>query len=801
MKKLLFSAIKLLLKPITKIESVPQRAQDIPGLDADKKIVYVMPSRSFSDLYAVQQKAKALGLPVPVDADKAQADFLFLRRPRRIFNSSSKYKSHYRKLKALLELQKQNPDSDIQLVPTSVLWGMHPGKENSLIKLMFADTANATWLRKLFILLVQGREGLVMFEAPISLNQMLERYTNTDTCLTKLTRTMMVHFHRKRISTLGPGVGARSALINRIVATDEVQEAIAREVKSGKMSRAKAVKKAKKYADEIASHFGYWAIQLMKRMLRWLWTRIYQGIEVYNVEPVRQLAQNHSIVYVPCHRSHIDYLVLSYLLNLQGLALPKIAAGINLNFWPAGPILRRSGAFFIRRSFRGNKLYTAVFNQYLQDLFNQGYSVEYFPEGGRSRTGRLLPPKTGLLAMTVQAALRGTRKPIAIVPVHIAYERIFEGKTCEKEMRGSEKKSESAGQLLGIRKKLKRSYGKVHVNFGEAIRLNDYLDANQPGWQQSEEGDKPAWLNQQTNNLADAIMRRLNQASVITPVNLISLILLSTPRQAMGKNELIATLDFYLKLIKGSNYHSGLNLPDQDAVGMYQQALSLGAIHEALHPYGDIAYLAADDVSQMTYYRNNIIHLLSLPSLIAAEFMHNTHLSRQEVYQICTAIYPLLKRELFIDCADSLNQYADNVINSLLDLGYLIERDGKLERPQEGSAEFNRLSSLADIISQTLLRYAITLTLLTSKQGLSRGALEEQSSRLAERLSILYGVNAPEFFDKTLFKTFVATLKDQGVIQVNENQLSATPAVATLLAEVLRLMNADVRTTLEKVYQ
>ncbi len=103
----------------------------------------------------------------------------------------------------------------------------------------------------------------------------------------------------------------------------------------------------------------------------------------------------------------MDYLLLSYVLYHQGLVPPHIAAGINLNFWPAGPIFRRLGAFFIRRTFKGNKLYSTVFREYLGELFSRGYSVEYFVEGGRSRTGRLLDPKTGTLSMTIQAMLRG----------------------------------------------------------------------------------------------------------------------------------------------------------------------------------------------------------------------------------------------------------------------------------------------------------------------------------------------------------------------------------------------------------
>lgn len=127
---------------------------------------------------------------------------------------------------------------------------------------------------------------------------------------------------------------------------------------------------------------NYEGLRVADRFLRWLWNKLYQGIDVQNADRVRKLAlDGHEIVYVPCHRSHIDYLLLSYVLYHQGLVPPHIAAGINLNFWPVGGMFRRGGAFFIRRTFKGNRLYSTIFREYLAELFHRGYSVEYFIEG------------------------------------------------------------------------------------------------------------------------------------------------------------------------------------------------------------------------------------------------------------------------------------------------------------------------------------------------------------------------------------------------------------------------------------
>ena len=154
----------------------------------------------------------------------------------------------------------------------------------------------------------------------------------------------------------------------------------------------------------------------------------------------------HEPVCVPCHRtSHELAAGSSYVLYHQGLVPPHIAAGINLNFWPAGPIFRRLGAFFIRRTFKGSKLYSTVFREYLGELFSRGYSVEYFVEGGRSRTGRLLDPKTGTLSMTIQAMLRGGTRPITLIPIYIGYEHVMEvGTYAQRTARRDEREREPA---------------------------------------------------------------------------------------------------------------------------------------------------------------------------------------------------------------------------------------------------------------------------------------------------------------------------------------------------------------------
>ena len=162
---------------------------------------------------------------------------------------------------------------------------------------------------------------------------------------------------------------------------------------------------------------------------------------------------------------------------------PHIAAGLNLNLPVVGRLLRKGGAFFIRRSLRGSALYTVVFMKYVAAMMARGHSIEYFIEGGRSRTGRLLTPMTGMLSMTVRSYLREPRLPVVFVPVYFGYERLLEAQTYIGELSGKPKQKESVpGLLRTVLRLFRRRHGRVHVNLGEPIHIDAVLDAHAPGW-------------------------------------------------------------------------------------------------------------------------------------------------------------------------------------------------------------------------------------------------------------------------------------------------------------------------------
>ncbi len=253
----------------------------------------------------------------------------------------------------------------------------------------------------------------------------------------KLLKDMRAEFRHMRVDTLGPDLSRRRAIIAQVLRTRAVRQAVRQEIRDTKRTRRDGLLVARRHALEIAANYSHTFVRIAERILSRFLTRVYDGIEVRNAEYLDRLPPACEIVYMPCHRSHVDYLLLSYVIYQRGYAVPYVAAGVNLNLPVIGRLLRKGGAFFIRRSFRGSGLYPIVFMKYVDVMMNRGHPIEFFIEGGRSRTGRLLRPRTGMLSMTVRSFLRDTRRPVAYVPVYFGYDKLLEGESYIDELMGT----------------------------------------------------------------------------------------------------------------------------------------------------------------------------------------------------------------------------------------------------------------------------------------------------------------------------------------------------------------------------
>jgi glycerol-3-phosphate O-acyltransferase len=619
-------------------------------------------------------------------------------------------------------------------------------------------------------------------------------------------RLMRVHFRNLKTAVIGPDISHRRNLVKGLIHAPQVRQAIADEAQRENLPLAKAEAQALRYGNEIASDYTYTVIRFLEVVLSWFWNKIYDGIKVNHIEQVQGIAPGHEVIYVPCHRSHIDYLLLSYLLFRNGLTPPHVAAGINLNMPVVGNLLRRGGAFFMRRTFKGNPLYTAVFNEDLHTLYTKGFPVEYFVEGGRSRTGRMLQPRTGMLAITLRSFLRSSRTPVVFVPVYIGYERVLEGRTYLGELRGASKKKESVFDIFKVFGALRQRFGQVYVNFGEPIRLAGFLDEQHPGWREQDHGPqyRPAWLNAATTRLGETVARHLNEAAAINPVNLVALALLSTSRLALDERALTRVLDLYLALLRQVPYSPHTTLPDGDGQALIEHVRSMNLVAEQKDALGRILYLDEGNAVLMTYYRNNVLHIFALPALLASFFLSSSRMSRELLGQYVHALYPYLQAELFLRWTpEQLDEVIDQWLAALVEQGLLRQENDVYVRPAPSSRQFVLLTLLARTITQTLQRfYMATSLLLNSGQNtLSAEALEDLCVMMAQRLSILHGLNAPEFFDKTLFRHFIQTLLQQGVVHADgQGKLGYHDKLAELAEGVAkRVLSAELRLSIRQV--
>ncbi len=762
-------ALRWIQKKLVHTIVVPHDPFEDLNLDPNRPLAYVMRTESLSDIAALSEVTSTYGLPSPyepLEVNGVVAPRVVCLEGAKTFLGQRASNEYFLDcFMQLLGVHRERPELDIQLVPVSLYWGRTPGKEDDTMKAAVLERESPTWLRKCLMILFLGRHNFVQFSNAVSLRYMADQHGTDKRIAQKLARVARVHFRRQRKVMTGPQLPNRQAMFHSLLKSESLQKAIAEEAASKNISHEEAKAKAIEYLDEVAADYSDNLVRIAERFLTWLWNKLYKGINIKGAEQIRQLHHDgHEIVYVPCHRSHMDYLLLSYILYYQGMVPPHIAAGINLNFWPAGPMFRRGGAFFIRRSFNGNKLYTAVFREYLDQLFNKGYSVEYFTEGGRSRTGRLLAPKTGMLAMTMNSVLRGVKRPVTLVPVYLGYDHVMEVATYHKELSGKKKQKESVWQVFGAIRKL-GNFGQGYVNFGKPINLQNFLTSQVPDWRDEvakEPEQKPTWLTPAVNTLANQVMTNINGAAAASSVTLTSLVLLASEQNALERSALERQLDLYLALLKQVPYTDFASVAEGDGKQLVQQGLELKKFHLSSDMLGDIVSIDESASVIMTYYRNNIIHLFAVPSLIASALLSYEPATKASLIEVVEDFYPLLKAELYMDIAD-LPAYVEQILTLLIEQG-LVEFSESDQTYSSKNDKVSQLLLLAETMGETLQRYAIIFNLLATRPNIERPDLERESHLLAKRLGALHGVTAPEFYDKKLYGTLSVKLKELGYL-------------------------------------
>lgn len=724
--------------------------------------VYVLQNRSLTDLVMLDIAAGVHGLPRPREALTREGvperqRYFFLTRGVGGLLQRNVMRTYPHRLLRLQEYYRSSHREDLALVPVSIFWSRAPSKERSLIRVFLSEDWTLTSrFRRLVVILFNRRDITVQFGTPIRFADLDDGTAPANLFTRRIARTLRVSFRNARTALLGPDLSHRRTLVVQITSSRNVREAIRSEAERTRKSVHTVLRRAQREANEIASDVSYITIRFFDRILTWFWNRIYDGMEVNGIERVKKLAETSTLVYVPCHRSHVDYLVLSYVLYYEGLMIPHIAAGDNLNMPVVGPLLRRGGAFFMRRRFSDDALYSAVFTEYLHQVFQRGSPVEYFIEGTRSRTGRPLPPRTGLLNMTLASSARGLRRPIVFVPVYIGYEKLIEARSYLSELMGSEKRRENVLDILRTLRVVRERFGRVHVNFGDPLPLESFR------------GQSDATGSALARALGHEILVRINACADVNPVNLVALALLSAPRLAMDETSLAEQLDCFAALLRLAGDATVTAMTGRDMIGHVE---ALGMLTRERQPFGDVLSVDPRGGVLLTWYRNNALHALALPGLVACLLLNRRRaLPRRNLYRMVETVFPFLAAELFVRVDPDTGSVVDAWLERLVRVELLrCDDSGDVFAPAAETNASYRLELLAGVVMPILERFFIVVARLVKAgpEGIDRKVLESQCQDIARRISRLQGLNAPEFFDARLFHGFVDTLIARGAATVD----------------------------------
>ena len=771
--------VRLFARPTVNVAALGDRAPS-------PAIVYVLANRSLADIVLLELVAERHGLPSPfkpIDNFDEARRFFFLNRPagwrrRHTMRTTSE---RMRRLEAKLAASE---DATLLLVPVSMFWGRAANKDRSWTRALFSEGwAVSSRLRRFLSLLANGRDILVQFGDPLPWREIVRASRSESLATRRTARLLRVKFRNQKVAALGPDLSHRRSLVGQILTSAQVLRAIDEAVVGG-AARERLERNARVAAYAIASDMSYPTIRLLERLLRWFWHRIYDGVRVTGVQNFERFAETHTLIYTPSHRSHIDYLVLSYVLFHRGFMLPHVAAGDNLDLPVVGRVLRGGGAFFMRRHFAGDAVYSAVFSEYVYQMFRRGHAMEYFVEGGRSRTGRLLPAHTGILRMTIDAHQRGLPRPVAFVPVYVGYEKIIEANTYLAELRGEAKERETVRGVLRSLRLARQSFGSVQVSFGRPIEIGGFLDACPD--------ENPA------RALGTRILEGVNSCAFVNAVNLVALATLAAPRQALDESTLRAQIELCRELIeRHPDERYGVTGTSVEEIVRHVEGLGLldrehptPARHTSDQQVEDTSTASKSDSSDsvarrsgrlggredrnsdilghdpvtsvlMTWYRNNVLHVIAAPALIACLVANRRSIRRPVLRRLFDAIYPYIAGELMSPGSDSFGRW----LKHLEEVGVVALRRGTAAAPSDPERRF-QLRLLANTIMPMLERFYITLALL---EGAGVGVLDHdgllsECRATASRISKLYGFDSPEFADARLFTSFLDRLTENGVL-------------------------------------
>jgi glycerol-3-phosphate O-acyltransferase len=584
-------------------------------------------------------------------------------------------------LEHLLKIQEKMQEP-IFVVPLVLLYSRHPVRERrGLLEIFLGQKDQPGLIRKILSFFQGYSDAVLEVGEPLDLQSVLPElsavFSQRRKQVFELRRGLIDSVDNIKRAIVGPTLKSKLEIKEIILHHPRLEAFMQRRARSSNQEIWKVRMEADKYLEEIAANFNYTLTQLGEKVLDWMWNNLFDGIEVDNasLQKVKQAARTNTLVYVPCHKSHTDYMIISSVLFQNKLSLPFVAAGKNLTFWPLGPIFRRGGAFFIRRSFKGMKFYAEVFSLYVKTMVQLRHNIEFFIEGGRSRTGKMVLPKLGLLAILIQSVEDGFCDDLVFIPTSICYDRIPEEESYLTELSGGTKVQENIGQLVRARRFLKKRYGRVYVQFAEPLSLQQYLQRFGGDFAKLCPKDRHMLY----RDFAYRIINSINQASLVTPHALAASALLASSRRGVSMAEFQEIYEiFYNYLVStGAQLSKTLRSFDsqiEETLRDFERSKLIGKLKDEDDDLEEEVFTIEDGKRlALEYYKNNLIHFLISAAFVSSSILaqQTFRFSRAQILEDVAFIKDFFKFEFVYDNEISNEDLVDKVLESFEQLGWL----------------------------------------------------------------------------------------------------------------------------------
>jgi len=660
-----------------------------------------------------------------------------------------------------------------------------PAKANpSLRDFLFGPERPLSGWRRIVILIKKPGRMFVEISEPLNLQTFLDhpevRGRDSTYQALVLRRNLLLQLHRHRQSIMGPVLKSRLEIKESVLTAAPFQAFVQAQAEAENKPATRLLKKADAYFEEIAADYRPWTIKIYEALLTWIINTMFDGfiVDQRGLDRLKTMSQKGPLILLPCHKSHIDYLMLSYVMYRNNMPCPHIVAGKNLSFWPMGPIFRSAGAFFMRRTFKGAPLYARVFAAYVYKLLQEGFNIEVFIEGGRSRTGKLLSPKTGLLSILLDAYRQGACEDLLLAPIFIGYDKVPEEKAYLHELEGGKKEPESLSQVIRARKVLKKRFGKIYIEFHDPVSLKDLLARNQLDL---ETMDKEA-TSALCRNIGHRVINAINRITIITPHALVAASILNQEAAAYTYADVAGVIDTYLKHLHFHDTKLADTLimsPDHALEQAFEAYVQRKFIEPAAKKddlrEGHLRYRTAPEKRpSLEYYKNNCVACFVPAAFSALAILESDAFQfvSTDLHLNYRYLQDLFKYEFAYDIEQTAEYYVRKSIKAFIDDAVLIPHPTLPDTYNITSAGLRKLRLYARFIKSYLEAYLVVLTQLGRQKSSDIGYKEnaKKAASLGARMLKAGQIQCPEALSLVTFKNALTFFNSRDIESIEDNE-------------------------------